>query len=139
MKLSTTYSWVGLGRRVQAWGSDGDFITPAGKVIPVGENHTIFMMQHPEQFGGETDPEAVVYSQGWIRTRGIGGTFSIQADGGMNEMQLHVLQKMVRERCRYSDPRIEVLMDDDDVYELTCDDFDYIESPNQIKRGLRSM
>jgi hypothetical protein len=57
----------------------------------------------------------------------------------MDKKQFEVLQKMVWERCRYSDPRIEVLMDDDNVYNLTCDDFTEIKYPNQIKRrGLRS-
>ena len=139
MELGPDYVWVRMGRRVRAWGSDGDFVTPEGEVISVGENHTIYMMEHPEIFSGNEEPDAMVYEHGWVRTRGMMGTFSIQADGGMSTKQLHVLQKMVRDRCRYADPRIEVLMQDGNVYESTCDEFDYIEYPNQIKRGLRSV
>lgn len=138
MILSQDYSRVVASRSVHAnWGSDGDFITPDGEIVHAGENHTIFMMENSEKFGGSRDPEDLI-GQGWIRTRTMFGTFSVDAGGGMNENQLHVLQKMVRDRCRYSDPRIEVLMNDGDVYELTCDEFDEIEYPNQIKRGFRS-
>ena len=138
MRLSNQYCMVRIAfRRVKAnWGTDGDFITPAGKTIPVGENHTLFMMANPNMFGGISDPEAMVF-QGWIQTRGIGGTFSINANGGMNTTQLEILQKMVRDRCKYSDPSIEVLMNDDDVYKLTCNEFEWIERPHEIKRGPR--
>jgi hypothetical protein len=136
--LNTDYSWVRVGRRVRAWGSDGDFISPEGEVIHVGENHMLFMMEHPTIFGGTTDPADLV-DQGWIQTRGVGGAFSINAGGGMNERQLRVLKKMIGDRSRYSNLRIEVLMDNDNVYELIDDDFDWIEYPNQIKRGIRSV
>ena len=138
MILSTEYSRVRLGRHIKAWGTDGDFITPEGKVIHVGENHKLFMMSHPGMFGDSEDPDDMVY-QGWVQTRGIGGRFSINADGGMNRKQLSVLQKMVENHCKYSDPNIEVLMNDGHVYELTCDDFRWIEYPNEIKRGIRSL
>jgi hypothetical protein len=125
-------------RRIQAhWGTDGDFITPEGKVIHVGENHTIFMMDHPEMFGGSDDPDDMV-GQGWIRTREALGTFLIDAGGGMNEAQLHVVQKMVLERCRYSNPRLAVVLPGGgDAYQPDCDDFIEIRYPNQIKRSPR--
>lgn len=123
-------------RRVRAnWGSDGDFVTPEGKAIHTGENHTLYMMDHPEMFDGSDDPEDMI-GKGWIRTRGYGPIYSIDAGGGMNKTQLDVLQKMVQERCRYSDPQIEVLLDAD-LYNWSCHDFIMLKYPNQVKRGLR--
>lgn len=136
MKLSTEYLWVKSSRRVEAWGNDGDFITPEGEIIHAGGNHTLFMMDHPEIFGDNREPEDMV-DQGWIRTRRIGGIFSVSARGGMTGKQLSALQEMIQDRCRYFDPRIEIMMNDGEVYELTCNDFDEIKYPNQIKRGLR--
>ena len=138
MQLTLNYSRIKLSRRVQAnWGTDGDFITPAGEVIHVGENHTLFMRKHPEMFGDNNDPDDMI-DHGWVKTRMIGWIFSIDANGGMNQKQLHVLQDMVQDRRQFSDPHIQVLMKDGDLYRFTCDEFQHIKYPNQIKRGLRS-
>lgn len=137
-RLSTDYSWIRVGRRVKAeWGTDGDFVKPNGDVIHVGENHTLFMRDHPEMFGDAADPDDMV-DQGWVKTRTVGWIYSIDAAGGMNTKQLNKLQEMVRERCRYSDPHIQVSMRDSNLYDLACDDFALLKYPDQIKRHPRS-
>jgi hypothetical protein len=106
----------------QSWG-----VSFGGNVFDAGHNHTKFVRENLEIFGG-LDPE----NRGWIKVGYFGGTFYIEGNT-LTTRQLEVVQDICRS-IRWV-PYVTVDLSNR-TGRLTPEEFLRVDSPNELRREL---